>query len=158
MSGSIHQVSVSQGGVPKLPVETVDVVVGGIVQDDQTDRRNHGGPDQDLCLYSLEVIEALQAEGHPIEPGFAGENLTIAALDWSEMRSGLRLTIGETVTAELTSPAAPCSKNADWFAGRDFRRMSFELHPGWSRWYARVIVGGTVRQGDPVEVVEPAAG
>lgn len=158
MRGAIHQVNVSQGGVPKTPVETVDVVVGGIVQDDQADKRHHGGPDQDLCLYSLEVIEALRAEGHPIEPGFVGENLTITGIDWTEMRSGLLLHIGETVKAELTWPAVPCSKNAAWFADRDFRRISHELHPGWSRWYARVIAGGSVRKGDTVEIVDPAAG
>ena len=37
----------------------------------------HGGPERALCLFSLERILELQAEGHPIFPGAAGENITI---------------------------------------------------------------------------------
>jgi MOSC domain-containing protein YiiM len=43
--------------------------INGIVGDDQAAKKYHGGPDRALVLYSLEIIEALQAEGHPISPG-----------------------------------------------------------------------------------------
>lgn len=152
--GSVHQISVSGGGVPKLPVPSARIEVGGVAGDDQADRKHHGGPEQDLCLYSLEVIEALQAEGHPIEPGFAGENLTLRGIDWSLMRRGLELRIGTDVVAEVTWPAVPCAKNARWFAGRDYRRISEDLHPGWSRWYARVLTPGDVAVGDSVTIEE----
>ena len=154
MTASVHQINVSNGGVPKLPVEKADVAVGGIVGDYQADRKHHGGPGQDLCLFSLEVIQALQQEGHPIEPGFTGENLTIAGLDWSLMRPGLRIRIGTDVIAEVTWPTAPCSKNAASFAEGNFRRMSEEQHPGWSRWYATVLTPGPVARGDTVDVVD----
>jgi MOSC domain-containing protein YiiM len=151
-SGSIHQINVSNGGVPKRPVPSARVEVGGVVGDHQADRRHHGGPDQDLCLYSLEVIEALRAEGHPIEPGFAGENITIAGVDWSVMRPGRVLRLGDDLVALITDDAIPCSKNAGWFRERDFRRMSQEQHPGWSRWYARVLTPGDISVGDTVVV------
>ncbi len=149
-AASIHQINISDGGVPKQPVSSAQVAVGGVVGDDQADKRHHGGPDQDLCLFSLEVIEALRAEGHPIEPGFAGENITIAGLDWGEMKRGVILQFGSDVVAEVTWPAVPCSKNAPWFKDRDFRRMSEEDHPGWSRWYARVLEPGGITVGDQV--------
>ncbi len=154
---SIHQISTSGGGVPKLPVGRARLEVGGVVGDAQADLEHHGGPDQDLCLYSLEVIEALRSEGHPITPGAAGENLTLTGLDWSVMRPGVRLRLGSDAVAEVTWPATPCAKNARWFADGDYRRMSEDLHPGWSRWYARVLVPGDVAPGDPVEI-EDAAG
>ncbi len=158
MTGVVHQVNVSKGGVPKRPVPRAEIVVGGVVGDEQADRIHHGGPDQDLCLYSLEVIEALRAEGHPIEPGSTGENLTLAGFDWANMEAGLRLHIGDELIAEVTATASPCSKNARWFKGRDVRRIDAARHPGWSRWYARVIQPGTVVPGDPVVVVTaPAA-
>ncbi|MFQ5555213.1 MAG: MOSC domain-containing protein [Acidimicrobiia bacterium] len=155
MPGTIHQINVSNGGVPKLPVDEADVIVGGVVGDHQNDAIHHGGPDQDLCLYSLEIIEALQAEGHPIEPGFAGENLTLAGITWDDLASGVRIQFGETAVAEVTSPAIPCSKNAAWFADRDFRRIHHDLHPDATRWYARVITPGRVRRGDTVSVLGP---
>lgn len=150
--GHIHQINISPGGVPKRPVPTARIEVGGVVGDHQADRVHHGGPDQDLCLYSLEVIEALQAEGHPIQPGFAGENLTLAGIEWARMRPGITLWIGEEAKAVVTNPAVPCTKNAAWFLDRNFRRMSEDLYPGWSRWYARVLVPGDVAVGDPVRI------
>ncbi|MFB3051541.1 MAG: MOSC domain-containing protein, partial [Acidimicrobiia bacterium] len=74
----IHQINVSDGGVPKTSVDHAMINERGVVGDRQEDTVHHGSPDQALCLYSLEVIERFKAEGHPIEPGFAGENLTIS--------------------------------------------------------------------------------
>ncbi len=151
--GVLHQINISSGGVPKLPVEGPVVVnTLGVVGDAHNDTRNHGSPSQALCLYSVEVIEALQAEGHPIDPGSAGENLTISGIDWEVLQSGTRLQIGGQVLAELTSPTTPCAKNAGWFLDRNYRRMDPELHPGWSRWYARVITGGIITAGDRIRV------
>ena len=150
----IVQISVSDGGVPKLPIAEADVGERGLVGDRQDDLKHHGSPDQALCLYSLEVIEALQAEGHPIHPGQAGENVTIIGLDWANLLEGTRLRIGE-VLAELTFPAVPCAKNKPWFKMGNFRRMSNDIHPGSSRWYARVIEPGRIVTDDPV-VIEPA--
>ena len=155
MTARIHQISVSAGGVPKHPVTgPVAITPTGVAGDSQADRKHHGGPEQHVCLYSLEVIEALQAEGHPIFPGATGENLTIAGLDWTALRRGVRIGIGETAVLEITWPATPCGKNARWFADRDSMRMSHDLHPGWSRWYAKVIEPGDVEARDPVRLLD----
>ncbi|HKX74242.1 MAG TPA: MOSC domain-containing protein, partial [Acidimicrobiia bacterium] len=83
MRGLIHQINTSPGGVPKAPIASGEVTVNGMVGDGHNDRVHHGGPDAALCLFSLEVIQEMQREGHPIFPGAAGENLTITGLDWS---------------------------------------------------------------------------
>lgn len=153
MIGQIHQISVSPGGVPKLPVPEAEVGLRGLLEDDQTDKRHHGHPEQALCIWSLEVIEALQAEGHPIAPGYAGENITVVGLDWELVLPGATLLIGDSVVAPVTFVTTPCAKNAAWFVDRDFRRMSHDLHPGWSRMYTSVTVGGTIRVGDPVRLL-----
>ena len=150
--GSIHQINVSDGGVPKLPVDEGFINVRGVIGDQQADRRHHGRPEQALCLYSLEVIEALRSEGHPIEPGNAGENLTLTGIEWSAIGPGVRLRIGTNVEAQITDPASPCGKNAAWFTEGNYMRMSEDVHPGWSRWYARVLAGGPIRVGDTVEI------
>ena len=151
--GVVAQLNTSGGGVPKQPVDMVEVTDRGVVGDVQADRRNHGRPLQALCIWSSEVIEALQAEGHPIEPGAAGENITVRGIDWTTIRTGVQLRIGD-VLAEISAYATPCSKNAAWFEDRDFNRMDHARHPGWSRAYAWVREPGTIRAGDPV-VVEP---
>lgn len=152
-AGTVAQVNVSDGGVPKAPVAEAEVTARGLVGDRQEARQHHGRPWQALCLWSVEVIEALQGEGHPIAPGSAGENLTLAGIDWSTLRPGTRLQMGDVV-AEVSAWAQPCQKNARWFADRDFRRMDHDRHPGWSRAYAWVRTPGRIRAGDPV-VVEP---
>jgi MOSC domain-containing protein YiiM len=155
--GYIHQINLSGGGVPKLPVPTAEVNSRGVVGDDQADKRHHGHPEQALCVWSLEVIEALRDEGHPIEPGFAGENITVAGLDWTLVVPGVTLVLGDSVIAPVTFDATPCAKNAAWFAERNFRRMSHESHPGWSRMYTSVTTGGTIRVGDAVRLLDGPA-
>jgi MOSC domain-containing protein YiiM len=149
----VHQISVSDGGVPKTAVDSARVGVQGLTGDRQRDNVNHGGPDKALCLYSLEVIERLQAEGHPIEAGFAGENLTITGLDWPSIVPGARLFIGTEIEIEITSYTTPCSHQRPWFNDGDFTRILQSRHPGESRVYARVLRGGTVNTGDDVRVV-----
>lgn len=148
----LHQISVSDGGVPKLPVLEARITVDGVVGDRQRNREVHGGVEQAVCLFSLEVIEALQAEGHSIKPGSSGENLTIAGLAWARLKPGDRLRLGDAVLLEIASYTAPCKHNAQWFQGGDFSRISQKLHPGWSRMYARVLAEGVVRPGDKVVV------
>lgn len=150
----MHQLSASNGGVPKKAVDRATVDRMGLVGDAQNDTKHHGGPDRALCLYSLEVIEKLQSEGHPIEPGYAGENMTISGLDWAEVQPGTRLRIGNSVEIEVTSYTAPCSKNSRWFIDGDFTRMLQSRHPGESRVYARVLQEGEVRAGDEIALVE----
>lgn len=147
---AVHQLSLSDGGVPKRPVDRVKVGELGVVGDIQADKRYHGGPDRALCLFSLEVIEKMQSEGHQIEPGFAGENITIRGLDWDNVRPGTRLRIGQEVEIEIVSFTAPCKKNAGWFIDGDFTRMLQSRHPGESRLYARVLKAGEIATGDQV--------
>lgn len=152
-AGVVRSVQVSDGGVPKTAVQAAEVGRRGLIGDRQASREHHGSPYQALCLWSAEVIAALAAEGHPIGPGSAGENLTLGGLNWAAVHPGMRLAAGP-VLAEITCYATPCRKNARWFTGGDYRRMSQHEHPGWSRLYARVLAGGRVAAGDPV-TVEP---
>ncbi len=152
--GTVVGLFTSDGGVPKRAVDAVEVGVRGVVGDRQEHRQHHGRPFQALCLWSTEVIDALRAEGHPIGPGNAGENITVHGLTWAGIRPGARLQVGE-VQAEVSSYADPCSFNARWFSDRKFSRIDDERYPGWGRIYAWVLRPGSVRVGDTV-VVEPA--
>jgi MOSC domain-containing protein YiiM len=152
-AGSIVQVNVSKGGVPKLPVSQAAVGPRGLDGDQQRHGDFHGGPDRAVCLYAIERIEALAAEGHAIAAGSAGENVTVRGIDWDLVVPGARVRLGGEVLLEITSYTPPCRSNARWFAGGDFNRINQKRHPGWSRVYARVLCPGGIQAGDLVELV-----
>lgn len=147
--GVIVSINVSPGGVPKLPVASTHVSASGVAGDRQRDRRIHGGPDRAVCLFAMERIEALQATGHPIAPGTAGENLTVRGIDWDRVVPGAVLRVGGA-TLVVTSFASPCASIRPSFADDNSNHISQKLHPGWSRVYARVTREGEVHVGDAV--------
>lgn len=153
--GILHSINISNGGVPKTPRPWVHVGIAGLDGDRQEDRRFHGGPDRAVCLYSQELIEALQGEGHSIVPGSIGENLTLFGIDWTLMRPDVRIEIGDALL-EVTKATSPCQKIAGSFLDGDFTRVSQKVHPGWSRFYARVLREGAVTTGDRVVLTLPA--
>ena len=144
----------SDGGVPKQPVDELEITWSGVVGDRQEDRRNHGRPWQALCLWSTEVIDDFVAAGNPLAPGLAGENITLTGLPWHRVRPGVQLRIGD-VLAEVWAYAVPCNKNAAWFAGGHFGAMHHR-NGAVSRVYATVLEPGRVRQADAV-LLEPDA-
>ncbi len=149
----IFQISISPGGVPKLPVEAARVSLLGLDGDAHRDLEHHGGRERAVCLFAVERIRALQAEGHPIVAGGIGENLTVEGLDWDRVGPGARLRLGDTVLIEVTRFTSPCWNIAPSFVGGDYARVSQKRHPGDSRVYARVLVEGPIRRGDPVRVL-----
>ena len=150
----VYQVNLSDGGVPKRPVLEAVIATTGVEGDRQRNLNVHGGLDRALCLFSQDLIERLQDEGHSIEAGSSGENLTIAGLEWEKLKPGDRLQVGPDVQLEITSYTAPCDQNAQWFWDRDYKRVSQKKNPGWSRFYAKVLREGVVRPGDAVEILE----
>lgn len=148
----VHQINVSDGGVPKRPVLEARMTEKGVEGDRQRNLTVHGGPDRAVCLFSLELLERLQDEGHPIDAGSSGENLTLAGLDWDFIRPGVVLSVGPEVLLEVTSYTVPCRHNVPWFRDGDYQRISQKKNPGWSRVYAKVLRDGLVRPGDAVKI------
>lgn len=151
-TGSVTALHRGDGGVPKQAVDSVEVDHTGVVGDRQATRRHHGAPFQALCIWSAEVIAALAADGHPIGPGSAGENVTIAGLPWGDVVPGMHLRIG-SVLCEVSSYAVPCTQNAPWFSDRRFDRIHHR-HGPVSRMYATVLEPGSIAVGDAA-VLEP---
>ena len=152
MSGRIFQLNASPGGVPKLAVREAQVTEVGISGDDHSFPDIHGGPERAVCLFSLERILELQAEGHPIFPGAVGENVTISGLDWNDVTPGQQLALGDEVLLEITSYTSPCNSIPDSFLDGKYQRISQKVYPGCSRVYARVLRPGKIAIGQPVQV------
>ncbi len=149
-SDRTFQIHVSQGGVPKRAVPSTSISIDGLAGDLQHNLMVHGGPDRAACIYSLERIQALQADEHPIYPEAIGENLTISGLDWTLVSPGSRFIIGKDVILQVTGYTSPCNSIVGAFSDQYAGRVSQVEHHGWSRVYARVLSPGTIRIADIV--------
>ena len=144
--GRIESINVSGGGVPKVSRPEAWISRNGVYGDNQADRKHHGGPDRAVCIYAIEVIQALQAEGHPVGVGGTGENLTVSGLNWELVAPGTVWRAGDALL-EVASYTAPCKTIRDCFLDKRYKRISQKVNPGWSRVYARVLEEGRVRAG-----------
>jgi MOSC domain-containing protein YiiM len=161
MTGSIIQINISPGGLPKRPIPEATITAEGILGDRWAHPDIHGGPRQALLLITSEGIEELIAQGYPLFPGALGENLTTAGLDRRQMRVGQRYRVGE-IFVELTKVRAPCItldvygpaiKKAIYDAQVNAGDPSTPLW-GLSGFYARVLKVGNLRPQDIIELVD----
>lgn len=146
MTGTLAQLNVSGGGMPKLPIPSALVTGDGVAGDWQKNRKYHGGPDRAICLYSEELYGWLREQGVDVGNGDVGENFTTRGLDLQSLAKGDRLRVGERCVIQITDVRVPCRQLRKWHADLP------KLIEGRSGWVARVLQGGEVKAGDPIEV------
>lgn len=141
----------------KEPIDGPVAVEGvNLAGDDQADRRVHGGVDKAVYAYAVEDYNWWAASTGPLGPGTFGDNLTTAGIDLNACLVGDRWQVGSAIL-EVAQPRQPCFKlgirmNDEGFPGA----FSSAHRPGA---YLRIISGGIVAAGDPIEVdpAEPPA-
>jgi MOSC domain-containing protein YiiM len=123
----------------------------GLVGDQISDLRHHGGEDQAVYAYAREDLDVWAAElGRDLPGGVFGENLTTHGVDVNGALVGERWRIGEEVVLEVCEPRIPCRTFAGWIAQRGWiKRFTVAALPGA---YLRVVEEGEIRSGDPVTV------
>ncbi len=151
VAGSIVQINISRGGLPKRPIPEGDVTALGIVGDEHAHPQIHGGPRRALLLITAEGIEELKAMGYPLYPGALGENITTRGIDRNAMRPGQRYRVGE-ILIELTRLREPCYQLSPYGKG-----IQDAVEGSLAGYYASVLRAGTIRVGDPVELIEALA-
>ncbi len=160
MRGSIVQVNLSSGGLPKRPVPEALLTPLGFEGDRVAHPEVHGGPSKAVLLATAEGTDELVSRGFPLFYGALGENLTTRGIDRRELRSGMRFRAGQAII-ELTRPRTPCS-GLDVY-GPELKHLipgkgAQPSDPGWALggFYASVIEPGWVRIGDIIWVVDAA--
>jgi MOSC domain-containing protein YiiM len=158
MTPHLVQINVSRGGVPKRPIPAGRVTFARVEGDDWNDTKHHGLRDQALCLFSIELIEELKAEGYPLFPGALGENFTTQGMDFRAMRPGQIYRVGNEVEMRITKIRTPCRTIAVY--GKEIIAALYDVEvrrgnvhtPKWGRsgYYAEVLREGVVRPGDPI--------
>ncbi|MCB2409756.1 MOSC domain-containing protein [Hymenobacter lucidus] len=119
----------------------------------QADQKNHGGPDQALCVYSGgHYAYWSQQLSQPMLPGSFGENLTLAG-DYTEhdVCLGDIFRLGGAIV-QISQPRSPCYKLG--------LRWQTPLLPkylqdsGRTGWYMRVLQPGLVAPTDALVLQE----
>jgi MOSC domain-containing protein YiiM len=137
--------------IDKQPVQgPVRVEVLGLDDDEQAERRFHGGPGKAVYAYASEDLEWWSAQlGRPLAPGFIGENVTLEGVDCGALRPGDELHCGK--------PRDPCAKLAARVGSADFVKRFGRA--GRTGVYCEVLRSGTIAAGNDVTVVRaPTAG
>ena len=151
ISGSVVGLfATTVGGVPKPSVDSIDVETLGIKGEIIRDKKHHGGADKAVCLLTQDVLQQLQDDGHPIVGGSTGENILID-VPFDSLRPGIQIEFRE-IQLEITMAASPCKTIGDSFINQNFNAISDKKYPGRTRWYARVLVGGTVHQNEQLTI------
>jgi len=159
--GSVVQINISKGGVPKLPIAEARVTRLGIEGDGHAHPEFHGGPKQALLWICEEAIDELKALGYPLYAGALGENLTTRGVDRRGLRIGQRWRIGE-IAIELTKVREPCRtiQRYGWDIGTAVYDRSVAsgdwTSPRWglSGFYASVVQPGFLHVGDAVSLLD----
>jgi MOSC domain-containing protein YiiM len=140
-SGKVLAVCLGTGGIPKFVVESAVVEEHGLVGDGHRFHK-HGGANRAVCLFAIEDYATLRRDGVPCdEPGTFGENVLTEGLDYSALRPGDELAIGDKVVIAIHDVREPCGtlKKVD-------KRFP-DLMLGRSGFVCRVVRGGTLRPG-----------
>ncbi len=168
MQGTILQVSVSSGGVPKRAIAEGVVTFSSVEGDSWNHPEYHGGAEQAVLLVAGEVLDELRTEGYPVFPGALGENLTTQGIDRRRFRSGQRFRAGYAVI-ELTRLREPCPTLNVYNVGAlppiqqriydSLVKAGDPSSPNWAKagFYAKVIIPGRVCPGDIIALVEEPA-
>ena len=161
MTGSILQINISSGGVPKRAVAEGVVTALGVEGDGHAHPEIHGGADRAVLLVTSEGIEELAALGFPLTYGSMGENLTTRGIGRREWRVGQRWRIGADVVIEITKRRAPCQQLNVYGPGLQaaiYDTLTRDGDPASPKWglsgvYASVVTTGSVRPGDTIVLV-----
>ena len=137
MTFSVESVCVSAAkGTPKAAVAEIVLVAGEGVRGDA----HAGSGPRQVSFLAGEDVDGLRAEGLTLAAGAFGENIVTRGIDWTSVKIGGRIEIGEAeleVTQIGKDCHAPCAI---------FRAAGRCIMPDRGV-FARVIKGGTIHAG-----------
>lgn len=152
----LGQVGVSSGIKKMATLEREKVLETGLVNDNQADKKHHGGPDKAIHHYAFEHYEYWEnvpgiSKPEVLREGGFGENISTMGMDESSVCIGDKYRVG-SVVLEVSQARQPCWKLNLRFGHPDMSRMVQEsLRTGW---YYRVLEEGWMQAGDSFTLFE----
>ncbi|KYO68000.1 MOSC domain-containing protein [Thermovenabulum gondwanense] len=142
--GIVVAVSLSEKkGEKKRNVEFVNVLEDYGIEGDA----HAGGWHRQISLLALESIKKMREKGLDVNPGDFAENVTTEGIDFSEIKIGTKLKVGE-VLLEITQKGKVCHERcAIYYQAGDCIMPKEGV-------FAKVLKGGKIYPGDSIEVIE----
>lgn len=131
----------------RAPLESAELVAGRGIRGDHKAGRH---PDRQINLLSTGWLATAAAKGYRAAPGQFGEQLIVDGIDLVALPPGTRLQLGPAAVLEIVKGRTGCSR-LEAAQGKSIAGL------GPIGVLARVVIGGPIRHGDPVAVLEPAA-
>lgn len=130
----------------RVPLEAAELMAGRGIRGD---RKGGGNPDRQVNLLSTGWLSMAAERGYRTAPGQFGEQLIVDGIDLTDLSPGTRLQLGDAAVLEVIKGRTGCSR-LEAAQGKSIAGLG---HIGL---LARVLVGGPIRVGDAVVVLEPA--
>ena len=138
----------------KTPYDQLTIQIDGAIEDEQGNKKLHGGPEMALHQYSLQSYAILQKRfpeiATSLTPGSIGENISASDMNDENVYIGDTYEIGDVVL-QVNSPRAPCVKINQRYSMKNVD--IFIAQNGITGWYFRVLETGTIRVGDRMKLV-----
>lgn len=129
----------------RIPSESVQLRVGQGIEGDRNGGKN---PERQLNVMTYETMDALAQEGFKARPGELGEQIVVRGLDVNNLAAGTQVQLGESAVIEIVKPRTGCDR-FESIQGKPRGDAANRLGM-----MAKVVVGGEVRIGDAVKMLE----
>lgn len=141
--------------IQKSSVDTLTVYQDGTKEDEQGNKKLHGGPEKVLHQFSFAGYNVLQRAYPDIQfdKGSIGENLLVDGMDDTNVFIGDVYQVG-AVVLQVSAPRAPCNKISHRYGVKNLDR--FVGLQGITGWYYRVLETGVIAVNDSVSLVSRA--
>ena len=143
----VLSVNISDGGIPKLPIDVGEVTPNGLVGDGH-DHEKHNTPKQAICIIDQEDLDDLTSEGYDLPPGATGENLTVRNLNADNLNIGDRLRFSGGLELEITKMRKPC------FVLDAIDPKLKGTIKGRCGCYGKVITPAQIRAGETIDILQ----
>ncbi len=155
----------AEPGVPKLPVDTVELVANtGVVGDYHSGpfvrhrslaRKTPTAPNhRNVLLVDTGIYRMLSDQGISLKAGQLGENVVVDGVDLMALPLGTQIEIGEALV-ELTEVRIPCAQLNEFHPGvLDAVSAKEGQDRPTAGMLANTVRGGKIKPGDRVNIVK----
>jgi MOSC domain-containing protein YiiM len=143
----------SPSSIVKHSLSFLTVEVDGALEDEQGNKKLHGGPQMALHQFAQgsyqKLKEAFPDAADKMQIGSIGENISAPNMDETNVYIGDVYRMGEALV-QVSSPRAPCSKINQRYGKK--RVDTFILEHGLTGWYFRVLQEGKIAVNDDISL------
>ncbi len=145
----IESIAISPAkGTKKIPVGEVCLLKNYGLKGDA----HAGSWHRQVSFLAKEAIDRVRERGLKVGFGDFAENIATSGIDWPSLSLGTRVRLGGTAVVEITQIGKKCHTRCAVF------RMAGDCIMPREGVFARVLVGGEIRPGDRISILDGQTG